>query len=257
MATLKKTIMIVSGILIPFVAAAIAAFPAWGFTEPQVSPSVEPAAVAVKKDFTAWREDFGDASITAGDDVMPGWKRKKKPGTKAAVFSLAREVEGGSYLHMEADKASASLVAVINGVDLNKTPFLRWRWRVTELPRGADGRIKAADDQAIGIYLGSGSLLKNKSVSYRWDTETPRGAHGKCAYGGGTIKVKWYTLRNKEDAADGQWYIEERNAAEDFKNAWGFYPDKMYLSVSCNSQYTGSTAAADLDWIEFSSSPAE
>ena len=125
------------------------------------------------------------------------------------------------------------------------------------MPEGADGRIKAKDDQAIGIYVGAGSALNNKSVSYRWDTETPRGAEGNCAYNLGRTKVKWYTLRSKNDTRDDQWFIEERNVAEDFKEAWGFYPQIIYLSVSCNSQYTNSSAVADLGWIEFFSRNSE
>ena len=155
---------------------------------------------------------------------------------------------------MEADSASASLITRIDDVDITKTPFLRWRWRAQSLPKGADGRVRAKDDQAIGIYVGAGNVLNNKCVSYRWDTVTPKGAEGNCAYGLGVTRVKWYTLRNEEDAGDGRWRIEERNVAEDFKKAWGFYPTEIYVSVSCNSHYTRARAAADLGWIEFVSS---
>jgi len=156
-----------------------------------------------------------------------------------------------NFLHMESDRASASLVTFAEGVDLTKTPVMRWMWRVTELPAGADGRIRAKDDQAIGIYVGSGTALNNKSISYRWDTLTPKGTEGSSAYGLGGVKVKWYTLRNGEDAKPGVWIAEERNIAEDFRKTWGFTPTNIYLSVSSNSQYTRSRAAADLCWIDF------
>lgn len=202
------------------------------------------------------REEFIPGPKAATGSLPAGWELKRKPGTKPAVFSIKNHPgQGGFFLHMEADRASSSLITRIDGVDIKKTPFLRWRWRATVLPAGADGRVRSRDDQAIGIYVGSGSKLNNKSVSYRWDTRTPRGAEGNCAYGMGTIKVRWYTLRNKEDLKDNKWFIENRNVAEDFKNAWGFYPEKIYLSVSCNSQYTNSQAVADLDWIEFIDAP--
>lgn len=197
---------------------------------------------------SAWREDFSAA------DGMTGWVKKPKPGTRQAVFSVVTDPDtGDSFLHMEADSASSSLVTRIEGIDIEKTPILRWRWRVNRLPDGADGRQKAKDDQAIGIYAGSGSMLNNKSVSYRWDTLTPLGSEGNCAYGLGTVKVRWHTLRNDKDSPGETWFIEERNLAEDFKNAWGYYPKDVYISVSCNSQYTGSRASADLDWIELDS----
>jgi hypothetical protein len=216
------------------------------------------AAAGRRKEVTVvWKEEFAPAS-GAGETALPkGWVLKSKPGTKPAVFLVGTDAENKvSFLHMEADDASASLITKVGGVDLKKTPFLRWRWRAKTLPEGADGRRKARDDQAIGIYVGAGSALNNKSISYRWDTDTPKGAEGNCAYGLGFVKVKWYTLRNKEDAADGRWFIEERNVAEDFKKAWGFFPTEVYVSVSCNSQYTDSRAAADLEWIEFVSHSA-
>ena len=203
-----------------------------------------------------WKKDF--ALLDMNGSAPEGWKLQGKPGTKPAVFSIETDGEtGDAYLRMEADDASASLVTTVDGIDLDKTPVLRWRWRATTLPTGGDGRFKQKDDQAIGVYVGTGSILDNRSISYRWDTDTPKGAEGSAAYGLGGIKVKWFTLRDKEDAKDGAWFVEERNIAEDFKEAWGYYPEKLYVSVSCNSQYTDSMAAADLGWIEFTSIPGK
>ncbi len=199
-----------------------------------------------------WREDFS----TPGRGGLPtGWEVKRKFGTRAAVFSL-RAAEGaeGTVLAMASDRATASAIANPTGVDLKATPILRWRWRVLTLPAGGDGRHPATDDQAIGIYAGTGSALSKRSISYRWDTVTPRGATGTCAYGAGTIRIQWFTLRNQDDGL-GEWRIEERNLAEDFKAAWGSVPADIYVSVSCNSQYTGSRAEAELDWIELGPAP--
>lgn len=201
---------------------------------------------------TGWKEDFNLIPEGKKEIIPKGWALKAKLGTKPATFCVLKdEKEDLFYLHMTADKASASLIYNLKKVNLVKTPVLRWRWRVTTLPEGADGRTSDKDDQAIGIYIGTGSLANKKSISYRWDTNTPKGSEGDCTYGAGTIKIKWFTLRNREDAADTHWFIEERNFAEDFKKAWGFYPGKIYLTISCNSQYTGTKAAGDIDWIEF------
>ncbi|MBF0216384.1 MAG: DUF3047 domain-containing protein [Candidatus Omnitrophica bacterium] len=234
------------------VAIAGAVFLFWRFERHAEAPISVTQEKTVPVLVAAWREDFIPAKGDGVGAIPEGWDMHKKPGTRSALFSLNGQSEQpSSFLQMTALKASGSLVTKITEVDIRKAPLLRWRWKATKLPIGADGRIKAKDDQAIGIYIGTGSTLDNKSVSYRWDTETPRGSEGNCVYGMGTIKVKWYTLRNKEDVSDGGWFIEERNAAEDFNEAWGYYPEKLYLSVSCNSQYTGSEAEAGLDWIEF------
>ncbi|HCE45427.1 MAG TPA: hypothetical protein DET40_17955 [Lentisphaeria bacterium] len=208
------------------------------------------ALAAYANSNVGWKELF-QFDGKAGEKILPkGWEIRTKIGTAASEFYLVKdEKDNMSCLHMESDKSSGSVICNPEKVNLKDTPMIRWKWRVKALPQGGDGREGGKDDQAIGIYVGTGSLLSKKSVSYRWDTETPKGSEGNCSYVAGTLKIKWFTLRNKEDAL-GEWFVEERNVAEDFKNAWGYYPDEIYISVSSNSQYTASKASADLNWIE-------
>lgn len=200
-----------------------------------------------------WKEDFTATTPKKGIDFPDNWTVRGKPGTKPAVFSVMKDDNDGlAYLHAEADNASATIITHAEGVDIRKASLLKWRWRIEELPAGADGRDRSKDDQAMGIYVGTGGIGSNKSISYRWDTVTPKGSEGTATYGAGTVKVKWYTLRNADDVKPGEWIVEERDIAKDFMDAWGFYPEKVYISVCCNSQYTGTKAAADLSFIELS-----
>ncbi len=206
----------------------------------------------------AWREDFSPSRGGGHGGFPSGWVLKGKPGTKKAEFFVASGDDSGKfYLSMNSDRSSASVLTDASGIDLTKTPIMRWRWKADILPEGADGRIRSRDDQAIGLYVGAGSVIDNRSISYRWDTDTPRNTEGSSIYGFGTVKIKWITLRNKSDFVPGRWLIEERDVAKDFKKAWGYIPDKIYLSVSCNSQYTNSRSAAGLEWIEFRPAAAE
>lgn len=215
---------------------------------------------AIKEENTnnavVWRAEFKyEPKDGKNETKLPdSWEVKTKPGTAAAKFTVVYDkIENKSFAHMTADKASASIICEPKKIDPQKTPIIRWRWKVNDLPAGGDGKNPDKDDQAIGIYIGTGSIFNKKSVSYRWDTETAKNSEGNCSYGLGTIGIKWWTLRNKEDT-DGtgksKWFVEERNFAEDFNKAWGEYPKSIYISVSCNSQYTGTTASADLEWIE-------
>lgn len=203
-------------------------------------------ATAAQTNGPAWRADF---------DALPaGSKVEGKPGTATATFEAA-SADGAQVLLMKADRATGSLMIPVKGIDLNRTPILRWRWAVTTLPAGADGRDPKKDDQAIGIYIGSGGMLSRKSVAYRWETDTPVGAEGDARYGAGVVRIRWFALRNK-DGGTNAFVVEERNVAEDYRKAFGKVPDEIALSVSCNSQYTGTKAAAMLDWIEFVAAPA-
>jgi hypothetical protein len=215
------------------------------------------ALAAYANSVVGWKDLF-QFEGKPGEKILPkGWEVKSKIGTTASEFYLVKdEKDNLSYLHMESDKSSGTLICNPEKVNLKETPMIRWKWRTKSLPSGGDGRESAKDDQAIGIYVGTGSLLSKKSVSYRWDTETPKGSEGNCSYAAGTLKVKWFTLRNKDDSVD-EWFVEERNVADDFYKAWGYYPDEIYISVSSNSQYTASKASADLNWIELNPAAME
>lgn len=190
-----------------------------------------------------WRENFKTMS--------PDWEVRGKPGVPDATFQVAQPAGcPTSCLVMKADKASASLLIEIGKVDLRQTPILRWCWRVTTFPTGADGRDPAKDDQAIGIYVNAGGMLNQKSIAYRWETDTPVGTTGTVTYAGGMVKVKWFGLRNQKDSAGKTFLTEERNVFDDFQKCFGYSPDKIGIGISCNSQYTASQAEAELAWIE-------
>jgi hypothetical protein len=206
-----------------------------------------PAALAVLLAGSAfghdvWREEFR---------ALPeGWEIRTVPGVDVAKFRADPDgADGAGVLVMEADDASATFATQLKTVDLRHTPLLRWRWRVLEFPRDADGRVAARDDQAIGIYVSYGGLLGQRSIAYRWETDTPVGTEGDATYGAGIVKVHWIAVRNQADGT-GEFRIDERNVAADFQRVFGFVPDDPIIAVTTNSQYTGTRAVAELDWIE-------
>lgn len=190
----------------------------------------------------SWREEFRT--------VPPGWEVRTVPRTKVADFRAdPAGADGAGVLVMEADNASATLATQLKRLDLARAPILRWRWRVLEFPRDADGRAAERDDQAIGIYVSYGGILGQRSIAYRWETQTPVGTEGNSTYGAGIVKVHWIAVRNEADGA-GEFRIEERNVAADFQRVFGFVPTNPIIAVATNSQYTGTRAVAELDWIE-------
>lgn len=190
---------------------------------------------------------------------MPrGAEVRGRPGTPLAVFEVVPgpDAAGGHVLRMTAERASGALLVPVTGVDLNRTPILRWRWRVIEWPAGADGRRADRDDQAIGIYIGAEGVFRRPSLAYRWETETPVGTTGVVSYAGGIVRVHWMALRNRDSGTD--FVVEERNVAEDWRAMVGGPPPRTFaISISCNSQYTRSRAVAELDWFEFAPAPTD
>ena len=156
-------------------------------------------------------------------------------------------------LAVVAKSSSGIMIFKVEGMDLKKTPYMRWRWRIVRrmnLPEGA----AEPDDQACAVYLSDGTMLNQKCVGYRWEHFVPVGTRRMINYA--CSKVDVLCLRNRETPV-GEWVEEECNVFEDFKRAFGKEPSKdAVLAIGANSQYSKSDTRVEIDYIEFRSSPA-
>ena len=170
-------------------------------------------------------------------------------------FFIAEEptAEDKHVLVVEAKRASGFLVLRVKGMDLNKYPYMRWRWRVVRrlnLPEG----VQEPDDQVCVIYITDGSTISQTCVGYRWEHHAKVGSKRMLDYAGLRI-VEAFCIRNKE-TPEGEWVVEERNALEDYKAAFGKVPsDKFVISIGGNSQHSNSDTRVEIDYIEFRSAP--
>jgi hypothetical protein len=200
---------------------------------------------------TIWKEDFSETTEKNKVQWPYKWIFKSKFGTANAQFFVIKDDKGtNNILCLKSEKSTGTILKDLSGlVSIKETPIVRWCWRAKKLPPNADGRFSDKDDQAVGLYIGTGKW-KQDSVAYRWETETPMGTEGNVAYGAGMVSVKWFCLKNKDNEMD-KWFIEERNFAEDFQKTYGYLPDQIAISFSCNSQYTGTNSEASVAWVEF------
>ena len=199
------------------------------------------------------RIDFRNAAQDG--KAVTGWTYKGKFATDDAEFSI-KTVDGVKVLRMVSKKGTGSLLYDISKIDLKKYPYMSWKWRVDRLPANADGDDPDRDDQAIGIYVGSGSTFSQESVALRWETKTRKGKTGFVKYGMGAVKVHWRCVRNEKDGLK-RWYVDECNIYEELKKIFdGKVPtENLAITISANSQYTGTSSDASLEYIEFSAQP--
>lgn len=192
-----------------------------------------------------WREDFHAGKW----QKMPPDRNWRYDGGKFAVPDTKFYVKDGALV-VEARRSSGSMMTMPRA-DLQKYPILRWRWRVRNLPPGADGRDPKLDDQAAVLYIGSGGLMKRQVLAFRWETETPIGYEGRVKYAGGVISVHFHCLRNRTSPLN-EWVEESVNVAELFRKAFGFLPgpEEYVITFGGNSQYTKSHTFADFDFVE-------
>lgn len=183
---------------------------------------------------------------------------KKSWEFHGAVFMVPRTVFrvenipsalNGKALVVEADNASGVLMTDPK-VDLRKNPVMRWRWRVVkklDLPSG----VSDPDDQVAVLYIGDGTMLRQKCIGYRWEHNTAIGFRRKILYAGGMMNVEAECIRNRK-AKLNEWIVEERNVLVDFIKAYKRFPGGYFvLGVGANSQYSKSRTRVEIDYIEF------
>ncbi|HMH49644.1 MAG TPA: DUF3047 domain-containing protein [Candidatus Acidoferrum sp.] len=175
--------------------------------------------------------------------IPEGWKGGDW-GSPKYDFAIA-EVDGQRVLHLKSEGDSSTIGRDIKGkVNLKQTPILEWRWKVTKLPRGADARKSATDDEAGQIYVTwprFPEAVRSRIIGYIWDTTAPVGSIFKSDKTG-TVT---YVVVESGSAKLGQWITEHRNVVEDFKKIHGAEPENPgAVSISIDSDDTRSSAEA-------------
>jgi len=137
---------------------------------------------------------------------------------------------------------------------IRESPYLSWRWKVSQLPKGGDIRRRETDDQAGQIYVlfpKVPAIFNTLAVGYIWDSRAPVGL-----YGTSTVYNKMRYVVVESGAAElNQWISETRNVYEDFKKLFHENPPTVGgVLLYVNSQHTKSSAECFYADIFFSSS---
>lgn len=181
--------------------------PAWSAAEPQSH------AIEIKV-----------ANFSEGD--LSGWEEESFKGHSRYSF-VSAENNGESK---DTEQVRKVLQASTNGqasglfkeidIDLNKTPYLHWSWRVKNLFTDNDERNKEGDDYPARIYVVvSGGIFfwNTKAINYVWSSNQPIGSEWPNAYTG---NAKMIAVQAGEENL-GKWVHERRNVRKDLQRLFG------------------------------------
>jgi hypothetical protein len=147
---------------------------------------------------------------------IPGWEEQAFRGKASTSYAFVKE---GEENVIEAScRASASGLIRRQKIDLARTPFLRWKWKIESTYRGIDEREKAGDDYPARVYVVlDGGLLawRTRSLVYVWSSTSPAGSDWPSAY---TAQAHVVALRSGNPGA---WQEERRDVRADFKRYFG------------------------------------
>jgi len=152
---------------------------------------------------------------------VKGWETKSFSG----LSQYAIQQQGNRKVLKATSKGTASAFGRRARIDLTKTPFLNWSWRVDKPLSNLPEKTKAGDDYAARVYvLIDGGLLvwRTKALNYVWSSNAKyKNTRWNNAFA--PKNAKMLALRDKADGP-GKWITEKRNIAQDFKLMYGFVP---------------------------------
>jgi hypothetical protein len=162
----------------------------------------------------------GNDEIRIGDfssGSLQGWETQIFKGE-----TYYRLVELGGMKVLKADSSSsASGLFKKQRIDLSRTPFLNWRWRIENGLGKLNEQVKLGDDYAARVYVvieGGLAFWRKKALNYVWASSSAKGDIWPNAFAGKHVMM--VALRSYEDRT-AVWYEEKRNILEDLRKQFG------------------------------------
>jgi hypothetical protein len=138
------------------------------------------------------------------------------------------DLEGAKALKATSH-GSASGLFKERRIDLRKTPFMNWSWRIENRLGHIDEQEKSGDDYAARVYVvASGGLAfwRTRAINYVWASTSPKGRIWPNAFAGDHVIM--IALRSAGDQT-GVWHMEKRNILADLKQQFG--EDIQYIDA--------------------------
>ena len=168
------------------------------------------------------------------------WRSRNDDASK--IYRIDTE-NGNRFLRADAHKQAVQ-IGLEHRFDPKQQRRLTWRWRVRQLPVGADERSAEKHDAAAQVYVVFDNQYWPRVIKYVWSASLPVGmSFTNPLYGRGRVVV----LRNGQSDKN-KWYDEEVNFLEDYRKFFGAEPGKVQgIGILTSSDSTMSVAAADYD----------
>lgn len=178
------------------------------------------------------------ASFSSGS--LEGWQEKSFEGRTR--YEL-RTVDERRALQAVSSSSASGLYREIS-VDLERTPYLHWSWRVESVLRGNDERAKSGDDYPARIYVVfSGGLYfwRTRAINYVWSSNQSAGSEWPNAF---TSNARMIAVRGGNSEA-GNWVTERRDIRADYRRLFNEEPGKVAaIAIMTDTDNTGQTVQA-------------
>lgn len=162
-----------------------------------------------------------DPRIVVGafsQNAMTGWENKAFKGN--TVYALVYDSEKKSTVLQATSQGAASGRFRKMKIDLIKTPFLNWSWKVSDALSGIDETAKTGDDYSARVYvvMERGIMgLSSLSVNYVWASQHPSGSAWPSPF---TRHVRLMAVDSGSKGLN-TWIAHKRNVRADLREQFG------------------------------------
>jgi len=179
---------------------------------------------------------------------LNGWEPHSFSGT--TEYSLIQE---NNKTRLKASsKGAASGLVKKQQIDLHKTPFLNWQWKVDSTLYRLSETFKEGDDFAARIYVvidGGIFFWRTLALNYVWSSGQKQNSLWDNPF---TSNAKMLAIESGNEFK-GQWKTEKRNVRQDLIKAFG--NDVRFIdaiAIMTDTDNSGQSATAYYGDIYFS-----
>jgi len=163
---------------------------------------------------------LSSASITRIDVLkLPDINAWEKQVFSGVTSYELHEIDGRQVLKAISKQSASGLVREIE-VDLTKTPYMNWSWKVDSILSDVEETKQSGDDYAARVYvvISDGFFFwQTRALSYVWASKQAKGSTWPNAFTG---KATMVAVESGEDSV-GEWVEEKRNVLDDINNLLG------------------------------------
>ena len=195
---------------------------------------------------TLQAEEIKIGQFSTGE--LTGWQEKSFAGhTQYQIVALPQ----GNALQAKSNGTASGLFKEVT-IDLTKTPWLNWSWRIDNTVSGNNERNKKEDDYPARVYVVvSGGIFfwKTLALNYVWSNQQAINTQWDNPY---TSNAKMVAVRSGA-AETGKWVTQKQNVLEDLQKAFGKEITTIHaIAVMTDSDNTNTSTAALYGNIFFS-----
>ena len=192
---------------------------------------------------SSWSLVFAQDRVPVGtfsEGIITNWEQKSFEGETDYQLVV---VDGKTVIKATSNAAASGYFKEIS-VDLTKTPYLNWSWKIQKPLDPINEKEKSGDDFVARVYVvvKTGPFFFNlQALNYVWSSNQPIEEYWPNPF---TSKAMMMVLQSGKEKS-GAWVYEKRNIATDFKKVFGEEITQTdAIAIMTDTDNTGENATA-------------